>query len=44
MRIDKTVQGRLPCYASGSALVSGHYVVTVSGRLTYTCHFPAGSV
>lgn len=42
--VDRTVQGLLPCFASDTVVVAGHYVVTRSGRLHYTCHFPAGSV
>lgn len=39
-----TVQGYLPCFASATAFVWGHYVVTASGHLQMTCIFPAGSV
>jgi hypothetical protein len=40
----RTVQGYLPCWASETAFVWGHYVVTATGHLQYTCIFPAGSV
>ena len=42
--VPKTTQGYLPCFASDTAFVWGHYVVTASGHLQYTCIFPAGSV
>jgi hypothetical protein len=42
--VPHTVQGYLPCFASDTAFVWAHYVVTASGHLQYTCIFPAGSV
>ena len=43
--VSKTIEGYdLPCFASDTAFVWGHYVVTKSGHLEYSCQFPSGSV
>ena len=42
--VPQTVQGYLRCFASETAFVWAHYVVTASGHVQITCIFPAGSV
>jgi hypothetical protein len=44
LSVPETRQGYLPCYASDTAFVWAHYVITKGGRVQYTCNFLAGSV